>query len=134
MARRVAVFGAGGRMGSTVCRAVMDDPDLELVAVVDPHHAGLDLRQVTGLDTDLVVDADADGTLDAGAELRIADVPEAPDRPRALLLNAALALSLADRAYVIEGGRVMAEGTAREIAASPELADAYLGASTPAAG
>ncbi|WP_428927732.1 polyketide synthase [Marinibacterium sp. SX1] len=33
--------------------------------------------------------------LDAGAELRIADVPEAPDRPRALLLNAALALSLA---------------------------------------
>ncbi|MCC4307467.1 branched-chain amino acid ABC transporter ATP-binding protein/permease [Alcanivorax marinus] len=47
---------------------------------------------------------------------------------------AALALSLADRAYVIEGGRVMAEGTAREIAASPELADAYLGASTPAAG
>ncbi|MFP1677283.1 ATP-binding cassette domain-containing protein [Alloalcanivorax sp. C16-2] len=41
---------------------------------------------------------------------------------------AALALSLADRAYVIEGGRVMAEGTAKEIAASPELADAYLGA------
>ncbi len=41
---------------------------------------------------------------------------------------AALALSLADRAYVIEGGRVMAEGTAKEIADSPELADAYLGA------
>ncbi|WCO65395.1 4-hydroxy-tetrahydrodipicolinate reductase [Iamia majanohamensis] len=71
MARRVAVFGAGGRMGSTVCRAVMDDPDLDLVAVVDPHHAGLDLRQVTGLDTDLVVDADADGTLDAGAEVAV---------------------------------------------------------------
>ena len=45
---RVGVFGAGGRMGSTVCRAVADDPDLELVAAVDPHHIGIDLRQVIG--------------------------------------------------------------------------------------
>ena len=41
---------------------------------------------------------------------------------------AALALSLADRAYVIEGGRVMAQGTAAEIAANGALAQAYLGA------
>ena len=27
MTLRVGVFGAGGRMGSTVCRAVFDDPD-----------------------------------------------------------------------------------------------------------
>jgi 4-hydroxy-tetrahydrodipicolinate reductase len=47
-ALRVGVFGAGGRMGSTVCRAVADDPDLELVAAVDPHHAGIDLRQLIG--------------------------------------------------------------------------------------
>ena len=33
---RVGVFGAGGRMGATVCDAVMADPDLELVAAVDP--------------------------------------------------------------------------------------------------
>ena len=33
---KVGVFGAGGRMGSTVCRAVLDDPELELVAAVDP--------------------------------------------------------------------------------------------------
>ena len=45
---RVGVFGAGGRMGSTVCRAVADDPDLALVAAVDPHHIGIDLRQVIG--------------------------------------------------------------------------------------
>jgi 4-hydroxy-tetrahydrodipicolinate reductase len=37
---RVGVFGAGGRMGSTVCRAVDDAPDMELVAAVDPVHAG----------------------------------------------------------------------------------------------
>ncbi len=37
---RVGVFGAGGRMGSTVCRAVGEAPDMELVAAVDPVHAG----------------------------------------------------------------------------------------------
>ena len=47
MTLRVAVFGAGGRMGATVCAAVAADPDLELVAAVDPHHAGFDLREVT---------------------------------------------------------------------------------------
>lgn len=40
---------------------------------------------------------------------------------------AALALSLADRAYVLEGGRVVAEGRADEIANDPALAEAYLG-------
>ncbi len=47
MTLRVAVFGAGGRMGATVCTAVAGDPDLDLVAAVDPHHAGFDLREVT---------------------------------------------------------------------------------------
>lgn len=59
MALQVAVFGAGGRMGSTVCQAVADDPDLQLVAAVDPFHAGLDLRQVTGVDLPLILAADA---------------------------------------------------------------------------
>ncbi len=45
---RVVVFGAAGRMGAEVCRTVHDDPDLELVAAVDPFHAGKDLRAVTG--------------------------------------------------------------------------------------
>jgi 4-hydroxy-tetrahydrodipicolinate reductase len=47
---RVGVNGAAGRMGATVCQAVSDDPGLELVAAVDPHHAGLDLRQVAKVD------------------------------------------------------------------------------------
>jgi len=42
----VGVFGAGGRMGRTVCAAVHSDGDLELVAAVDPHHEGLDLHLV----------------------------------------------------------------------------------------
>ncbi|CAB3834696.1 Vitamin B12 import ATP-binding protein BtuD [Achromobacter deleyi] len=60
---------------------------------------------------------------------------EALDRLRAesmtiLLVDqmAALALSLADRAYVLESGRVAAQGTAQEIAADGALARAYLGA------
>ncbi|MDR7152602.1 ABC-type branched-subunit amino acid transport system ATPase component/ABC-type branched-subunit amino acid transport system permease subunit [Hydrogenophaga palleronii] len=40
---------------------------------------------------------------------------------------AALALSLADRAYVMEGGRIVAQGTTAEIAADGALAEAYLG-------
>ncbi|MDM0114252.1 branched-chain amino acid ABC transporter ATP-binding protein/permease [Variovorax sp. J22R133] len=41
---------------------------------------------------------------------------------------ASLALALADRAYVIEGGRIVAQGTAQEIASDDALARAYLGA------
>jgi 4-hydroxy-tetrahydrodipicolinate reductase len=40
--QRVAVVGAGGRMGQEVCRAVTDQVDMELVAAVDPAHVGAD--------------------------------------------------------------------------------------------
>ena len=73
MTVRVGVFGAGGRMGSTVCRAVAADPELDLVGAIDPHHSGLDLRHVTGVDVPdlhiapdptLLVDADVDVVVD----------------------------------------------------------------------
>jgi 4-hydroxy-tetrahydrodipicolinate reductase len=60
---KVAVFGAGGRMGSTVCKAVIDDPDLELVGAVDPHHAGIDLHQIGVQGTGLQIAAKPDGML-----------------------------------------------------------------------
>ena len=44
--RRVGVFGAGGRMGGEVCRAVAGDAELELVAAVDPSCPG---REVGGV-------------------------------------------------------------------------------------
>jgi 4-hydroxy-tetrahydrodipicolinate reductase len=69
--RRVAVMGAAGRMGRTVCAAVVGDPDCELVAAVDPHHAGLDLSSVAGVDTDVVITADV-GSLDgAGVDVAV---------------------------------------------------------------
>lgn len=68
---RVGVFGAGGRMGSTVCSAVADDPELELVAAVDPYHEGIDLRQL-GVPVDgLRVVRTADAFVDAGAEVAV---------------------------------------------------------------
>ena len=66
---RVGVFGAAGRIGRTVCEAVVRDPELELVAAVDPLHAGLDLRHVAQVDTDLHIDPHAEALLDAGAEV-----------------------------------------------------------------
>lgn len=58
-------------MGTTVCRAVTDDPALELVAAVDPHHAGIDLRQVTGIETDLTLAPDASALLAARADVAV---------------------------------------------------------------
>jgi branched-chain amino acid transport system ATP-binding protein len=52
------------------------------------------------------------------------------DRGATVLLveqNAALALRLADRAYVLETGRVILEGPAKELVANPEVHRAYLG-------
>jgi 4-hydroxy-tetrahydrodipicolinate reductase len=71
MGIRVGVFGAGGRMGSTVCQAVQDDPDLELVAAVDPHYAGLDLRTVTGVDSDLRCSGDPEVFVRTGVEVAV---------------------------------------------------------------
>jgi 4-hydroxy-tetrahydrodipicolinate reductase len=69
MTIRVGVFGAAGRMGSTVCQAVVDDPDLELVAAIDPHHSGIDLRQVAGVDVDLTIRPGPDVLTEVGADV-----------------------------------------------------------------
>ena len=58
-------------MGSTVCQAVVDDPDLELVAAVDPHYSGLDLRTVIGVDADLKFSRDGAAMAAAGVEVAV---------------------------------------------------------------
>jgi len=50
MSVRVLVVGAGGRMGKTVCEAVLDDSSVELVAAVDPGYAGAPVGAVLGRD------------------------------------------------------------------------------------
>ncbi|GAA3937839.1 ABC transporter ATP-binding protein [Actinomadura viridis] len=52
------------------------------------------------------------------------------ERGTAVLLieqNARLAFDLCDRAYVLEAGRIVAEGPSAELARSPEVEGAYLG-------
>jgi 4-hydroxy-tetrahydrodipicolinate reductase len=68
---RVGVFGAGGRMGSTVCAAVAADPELELVAAVDPYHAGIDLQQLGVAASGVHVARTASALADAGAEVAV---------------------------------------------------------------
>jgi len=48
------VFGAGGRMGRTVCAAVNGADDMALVAAVDPVHAG---ETVEGIEIEATADA-----------------------------------------------------------------------------
>src|SRR3954471_4257729 len=68
---RVGVFGAAGRMGATVCRAVLDAPGLELVAAVDPLHAGIDLGQLGIHGTNLQVAAKASALLEAETQVAV---------------------------------------------------------------
>jgi 4-hydroxy-tetrahydrodipicolinate reductase len=57
-------------MGSAVCQAVNGDPDLELVAAVDPHHAGFQLGEVIGADVgDVHVSPVSDAIVEAGADV-----------------------------------------------------------------
>lgn len=59
-------------MGTEVCRAVLAEPGMDLVAAVDPHHTGIDLRQMVGVPADgLVVSPDARSLADAGAEVAV---------------------------------------------------------------
>ena len=58
------MFGAGGRMGATVCQAVAEAEDLELVAAVDPPCAG---AEVEGL----AIAASADALAAASAEVAV---------------------------------------------------------------
>ncbi len=57
-------------MGTEVCRAVVADPALELVAAVDPFHQGESLRDA-GVDSEVVVAGDAAAFIDAGVQVAI---------------------------------------------------------------
>jgi 4-hydroxy-tetrahydrodipicolinate reductase len=69
---KVGVFGAGGRMGAEVCRAVMEDKDLVLVAAVDPPLVSEALDPIAGLSgSDLIISEERDALAVAGAEIAV---------------------------------------------------------------
>src|SRR2546421_11174509 len=55
---RVGVFGAGGRMGGEVCRAVAAAPDMKLVAAIGPAVAGRPLAEVAAIPGSTIVGSD----------------------------------------------------------------------------
>jgi 4-hydroxy-tetrahydrodipicolinate reductase len=61
---RVGVVGAGGRMGREVARAVVADPEMDVVAAIDPKTAGDAVEGVTVMD-------ELSALLDAGAEVAV---------------------------------------------------------------
>ena len=77
----MGVFGAVGRMGATVCEAVLAATDLELVAAVDPLRPGARLADVLGAAAgaaatlrrvgELEVASDADALSRAGADVAV---------------------------------------------------------------
>lgn len=72
MTIRVGVFGVGGRMGTEVANAVNAEPDLELVAAIDPSFEGIDVGEVTGVvGPSFLVTSDPAALVAAGAEVVI---------------------------------------------------------------
>jgi 4-hydroxy-tetrahydrodipicolinate reductase len=67
---RVGVFGAGGRMGATVSEAVVGAHDMELVAAVDPWHAG---ERVDGTDVAIAPDASALAAADVAVDFTVVE-------------------------------------------------------------
>jgi 4-hydroxy-tetrahydrodipicolinate reductase len=66
-------------MGQVVCQAISAEPDLSLVAGVDPHHAGTDIGEVAGVEAGAFdVAADNEALVAAGVEVVVDfTVPEA---------------------------------------------------------
>ena len=73
---RVGVFGAAGRMGLAVCAAVDADPDLQLVAAVDPARAGAPVGRA-GLVTAPGPEAMAEAGVEVAVDFTVAAAAEA---------------------------------------------------------
>ncbi len=86
---RVGVVGAAGRMGREVCRVVEADEDLELVAAVDPSHAG---QVVEGI----ALAGSLDALTETGAEVAVEFT-----RPEAAPAN--IAWCVANGVHVVSG-------------------------------
>ena len=110
--QRAGLLSGGEQQMLAIARALMSRPR---VLLLDEPSLGLAPKVIAELFAAL------DGLRRDGMTLLLVDQ------------MAGLALALADRAYVIEGGRIVAQGTAAEIAADGALAQAYLGEQAAAA-
>jgi 4-hydroxy-tetrahydrodipicolinate reductase len=94
MSVRVLVAGAAGRMGREVVRAVLDDPETELVAAVDVSETGRDAGELAGRETAGVpVQADLSAAIAAGRPDAIVDFTRAEAAHRNALTALAAGVS-----------------------------------------
>jgi 4-hydroxy-tetrahydrodipicolinate reductase len=94
---RVGVVGAGGKMGREVCRSVAAQSDLELVAAVDPLHAGTEVGGLLGQDVgELVVAGGLSALKAAGAQVVV-------DFTRVDVARATLAYCAAEGMHAVVG-------------------------------
>ncbi|MDY6794213.1 MAG: 4-hydroxy-tetrahydrodipicolinate reductase [Actinomycetota bacterium] len=69
---RVGVFGAGGRMGREVCKAISGESDIDLACVIDPAFAGSTLDEIIpGLSRKLVVQGSREMIVKKDAEAMV---------------------------------------------------------------
>ena len=104
--QRAGLLSGGEQQMLAMARALMSRPRLLLL---DEPSLGLAPKIIADLFAVL------DQLADEGMTLLVVDQ------------MAGLALALADRAYVIEGGQIVAQGPADALADDPALAQAYLG-------
>lgn len=120
---RVAVSGALGSMGRETCAAVLGDPELELVAAVDPAYAGTDETFPAGRPTFLDLETALGST--------VVDVVVDFTEPGAVLANVRTALEHRVAAVVgttgigpedVEGLQALAEETSTPAFIAPNFA------------
>ncbi len=114
MTVRIGVIGAGGRMGTEVCRAVDGADGLTLVAAVDPHHAGRTVADTAGIATDVELADDLDA-------LTAADVDVAVDFSLPTAVGANLRWLLEHDIHAVVGATGIGE---EDLIVAGELADA----------
>ncbi|MGH9028046.1 MAG: 4-hydroxy-tetrahydrodipicolinate reductase, partial [Acidimicrobiales bacterium] len=121
---RVGVVGAGGRMGREVCRAVEGDPQLELVAAVDPRTEGTSLGELLGGEgVTLVVSANLDELERSAAEVAV-DFTDAEAAVRTMRwcakhhVHAVVGTSGVPQAELAEIGTLFAESRANCVVVS----------------
>jgi branched-chain amino acid transport system ATP-binding protein len=104
--QKAGTFSGGEQQMLAICRGLMSDPEL------------------------LIIDELSLGLAPVMVQLVVSKLEALKKTGLAILLveqNVHLALALSDYAYVIAEGRPFAEGPSAEIAAMPEIRQAYLG-------
>ncbi len=107
---RVGVVGAAGKMGRAVCRALLDDEELALVAAVDPARAGEPLAPLLARDVgDLRLAADLGALTDSGTEVVV-------DFTRLEVARATLAFCSSEGLHAVVGTSGFTEDDLNELA------------------